>query len=170
MSFTYEQWLKEYNENRPVEPYCIESENTEMYAAIADYAERNLKNAFLAGQRAEQLKRKYVCIFRYKKDNSIKNIQIATEAKAVKYYGSIQQMIQEIDKRNANKKCDIKTEFIENAALFDVVEFFKRKGIAAIKKIQALQERPEQLTELADELIHFMVPFCCDYMSDTEEY
>lgn len=49
MSFTFEQWLKEYNENRPVEPSCIESENAEMYAAIADYAEDKLKEAFDAG-------------------------------------------------------------------------------------------------------------------------
>jgi len=48
MAFTFEEWKKEYNNNRPVEPYCT-SENPEQWADIAFYAEDKLKEAFDAG-------------------------------------------------------------------------------------------------------------------------
>ena len=51
MSFTFEEWKKGYNNNRPVEPYCA-SENPEQWAQIADYAEKKLKTAFIAGQQS----------------------------------------------------------------------------------------------------------------------
>lgn len=55
---SYEQWEAIYNENRPIEPYSIDSEGAAvLYEAIADYAERNLKNAFIAGQQVERLKK-----------------------------------------------------------------------------------------------------------------
>jgi len=52
MAFTFEEWEKDYNYKRPVEP-CSESENAEQWACIVDYAEDKLKDAFEAGQRAE---------------------------------------------------------------------------------------------------------------------
>ena len=48
MAFTFEEWERDYNVGRPVEP-CSESENTEQWACIVDYAEDNLKEAFEAG-------------------------------------------------------------------------------------------------------------------------
>ena len=51
MSFTFEEWKKGYNDNRPVEPCCA-SENPEQWAEIADYAEDKLQTAFIAGQQS----------------------------------------------------------------------------------------------------------------------
>lgn len=51
MAFTFEEWEKEYNDNRPVEPCCA-SENSEQWAEIADYAEDKLQTAFIAGQQS----------------------------------------------------------------------------------------------------------------------
>jgi hypothetical protein len=51
MAFTFEEWEKEYNDNRPVEPCCAR-ENPEQWAEIADYAEDKLKEAFDAGQQS----------------------------------------------------------------------------------------------------------------------
>ena len=48
MAFTFEEWKKGYNDNRPVEPCCA-SEMPEQWAEIADYAEDKLKEAFDAG-------------------------------------------------------------------------------------------------------------------------
>jgi hypothetical protein len=52
MAFTFEEWVDEhYNDNRPVEPCCA-GENPEQWAQIADYAEKKLKTAFIAGQQS----------------------------------------------------------------------------------------------------------------------
>lgn len=52
MAFTFEEWVDEhYNDNRPVEPCCA-GENPEQWAQIADYAEKELKTAFIAGQQS----------------------------------------------------------------------------------------------------------------------
>jgi len=48
MAFTFEEWEKDYNYKRPVEP-CSESENAEQWAEIASYAEYKLQEAFDAG-------------------------------------------------------------------------------------------------------------------------
>ena len=48
MAFTFEEWKKGYNNNRPVEPCCA-SENPEQWAEIVDYAEYKLQEAFDAG-------------------------------------------------------------------------------------------------------------------------
>ena len=51
MAFTFEEWEKGYNDDRPVEPCCA-SENPELWAEIADYAEDKLQTAFIAGQQS----------------------------------------------------------------------------------------------------------------------
>lgn len=48
MAFTFEEWKKEYNDNRPAEPFCT-SENPEQWGDIASYAEYKLQEAFDAG-------------------------------------------------------------------------------------------------------------------------
>ena len=48
MAFTFEEWEKGYNDDRPIEPCCA-SENPEQWAEIAGYAEDKLKEAFDAG-------------------------------------------------------------------------------------------------------------------------
>ena len=48
MAFTFEEWKKEYNDNRPAEPFCT-SENPEQWGDIASYAEYKLPEAFDAG-------------------------------------------------------------------------------------------------------------------------
>ena len=45
---SWKDFLYEYNENRPDEPYCSD-ENAEEWAEIARYAEENLEKAFKAG-------------------------------------------------------------------------------------------------------------------------
>ena len=45
---TFEEWKKEYNDNRPAEPFCT-SENPEQWADITSYAEYKLTEAFDAG-------------------------------------------------------------------------------------------------------------------------
>ena len=51
MGITFEEWEKDYNYKRPVEP-CSESENAEQWACIVDYAEDKLKDAFEAGRKS----------------------------------------------------------------------------------------------------------------------
>lgn len=48
MAFTFKEWEKEYNDDRPLEPCCA-SESPEQWADIASYAEDKLKEAFDAG-------------------------------------------------------------------------------------------------------------------------
>lgn len=48
MAFTFEEWKKEYNNNRPIEPNNA-WENPMQWAKIANYAEDKLKEAFDAG-------------------------------------------------------------------------------------------------------------------------
>lgn len=48
MAFTFEEWEKEYNDNRPVEPCCAR-EDPDQWAEIVDYAEYKLQEAFDAG-------------------------------------------------------------------------------------------------------------------------
>lgn len=48
MALTFEEWEKEYNNNRPIEPNTT-WENPVQWAEIAGYAEDKLKEAFDAG-------------------------------------------------------------------------------------------------------------------------
>ena len=48
MAFTFEEWKKGYNDDRPIEPNNA-WENPEQWADIASYAEDKLKEAFDAG-------------------------------------------------------------------------------------------------------------------------
>lgn len=51
MAFTFEEWEKEYNNNRPIEPNTT-WENPVQWAEIAGYAEDKLKEAFDAGRQS----------------------------------------------------------------------------------------------------------------------
>ena len=48
MSFTFEEWERDYNVGRPVEP-CSASENAEQWAKIAFFMEHNLQQAYETG-------------------------------------------------------------------------------------------------------------------------